>query len=83
MELGISIIIIQETHSHDVNEITKQLAYYDNATVFESINTSNPNKGGVAIISLDRSLNRGLVSKDSETLVPGTAAPRAMTGPKQ
>ena len=51
--------------SHDVHEISNYLAHLDNITVFESINTSNPNKGGAAIISLDKSLNLRLISKDS------------------
>jgi exonuclease III len=72
MDEGISIIKCQETHSHDVHEIANYLAHLDNITVFESINTSNPNKGGVAIISLDKSLNLRLISKDSEPIIPGT-----------
>ena len=72
MEEGISIIKCQETHSHDEHEIANYLAHLDNISVFESINTSNPNKGGVAIISLDKSLNLRLISKDSEPLTPGT-----------
>ena len=47
MDEGISIIKCQETHSHDPHETANYLAHLDNITVFESINTSNPNKGGL------------------------------------
>ena len=64
---GYQLITLQETKASP-GYITKQVQKLCNhATVLETSNPDNPNKGGVATISLDKAIRITLVEDDSET----------------